>query len=187
MTLFEYLVVLLSIVLSLGVVRLLDALPAALLPGRRDWLHLVWLAFVFLTHVQYWWVFWSYHDVTTWTYPGFVLALASPVLLYSLAITVAPRRAHQVESWRAYFWARRVRFFSLFAAWMILVSVANVLVLGQSFAHPVRAGQGTAVAFFVAGAASEKMWVHKLIAFVAILAYVALLTTMFFRPAPLVP
>jgi hypothetical protein len=40
---FDHIAVGFSIVLSLGVVRLLDGLRPALVPGRRYWVHAVWL------------------------------------------------------------------------------------------------------------------------------------------------
>ncbi len=100
MTLFEYLAVFLSIVLSFGVIRVLDGLPAAVRPGRVYSVHVTWLIIVLWLHVQYWWVFWSYSTGVSWTYPDFLLALASPLLLYSLAITLVPRDSDSVESWR---------------------------------------------------------------------------------------
>jgi hypothetical protein len=66
MTLFEYIAVAVSIVLSFGAVHLLDGLPQALDRARSLWpqtllvINLLWL------HVHFWWVFWSYHRVETW-------------------------------------------------------------------------------------------------------------------------
>ena len=187
MTLFEYLVVLLSIVLSLGVVRLLDALPSALRPGQRHPLHITWLINVFLLHVQYWWVFWSYSSGVAWNYPSFLLALASPVLLYSLAITVAPRDAEGVESWRDNFWGIRARFFCLFAAWVLVVSLANWLVLGQPFLNRLRLGQAAFFVLFLGGAVSDRPRFHNLLAIITVLAAVLFITSTFVRPAPLGP
>ena len=185
MTLFEYLVVLLSIVLSLGVVRLLDGLPAALKPGRRDPLHVTWLFYVFLLHVQYWWVFWSYSRGVTWNYPAFLLALASPVLLYSMAITVSPRDAEGIASWGDHFWSKRARFFSLFAAWILSISLANWLVLGQPFFNRLRAGQGAWFVLLIVAALTDRVWFHRLLAIVTALAALVFMTTSFVEPAPL--
>jgi hypothetical protein len=55
MTLFEYVTVAVSIVLSFGVVRLLDGLRAAALPECRYWVHLAWIPTKLLNHALYWW------------------------------------------------------------------------------------------------------------------------------------
>jgi len=117
--------------------------------------------------------------------PGFLLALASPVLLYSLAITVVPRDSEGVASWKEHFWHVRGRFFYLFASWIAAVSLANWLVLGQPFLHPVRLGQSLFFALFLGGALSDRIWLHRLIAVVTVLAAVLFITSTFVQPAPL--
>ena len=60
MTLFEYLAILLSIVLSFGVIRLLDGMPSALKQGRGYVIHSLWVISLLFVHVQFWWAFWPY-------------------------------------------------------------------------------------------------------------------------------
>ena len=185
MTLFQYIVVLLYIVLSLGVVRLLDGLPAALKPGRRDPLHVTWLFYVFLLHVQYWWVFWSYSVDVAWNYPRFLVVLAAPLLLCSVAITLVPRDSSAVQSWREHFYHVRVRLFSLLACWMLSAVLANMLVLDQPFLSGLRLGQGLFVALCLMGAMSKQPRLHAfLVAFNVALA-IWLVGRLFFAPAPL--
>ena len=185
MTLFEYLAVFLSIVLSFGVIRLLDGLPAAVRPGRVCSLHLTWLIAVLWLHIQYWWVFWSYSGGVAWTYPGFLLALASPLLLYSLAITLVPRDSDDVRSWRDHFYRIRARFFYLCAAWMLSIGLANWLVLGQPLLNRLRLGQGTFFLLFLGGALSKRTWFQTLLAILVALSFFVFVTSTFIRPAPL--
>ena len=118
-TLFEYLAVLISIVLSFGIIRLLDGLPSAFVQGRRYAIHVSWIIVVLWIHVQFWWVFWSYSVDVAWNYPRFLVVLAAPLLLYSVAITLVPRDSSAVQSWREHFYHVRVRLFSLLACWML--------------------------------------------------------------------
>ena len=53
MNLFEHVAVAFSMVLSFGVVRLLDGLRPALVPGRRYWVHALWLVQKLLNHAFY--------------------------------------------------------------------------------------------------------------------------------------
>ncbi|HBD99942.1 MAG TPA: hypothetical protein DC060_17300 [Gemmatimonadetes bacterium] len=60
MTLFEYLAIFLSIVLSFGVIRLLDGMPSALKQGRGYVIHSLWVISLLFVQVQFWWAFWPY-------------------------------------------------------------------------------------------------------------------------------
>ena len=185
MTLFEYLATFVSIVLSFGVIRLLDGLPAAVQRGRRYAIHLTWVIAVLWTQVQFWWAFWSYNTGVAWNYPSFLLILASPFLLYSLAITLVPRDSGTVGSWRDHFYHVRARFYYLFACWFVAVGLGNWFVLDQPFLHPLRLFQGIFVTLFLTGVVSKRPWFHGLLvaSFIAMLAFSVVF--MFLEPAPL--
>ena len=187
MTLFEYLAVSVSIVLSFGVIRLLDGLPHVLKSERRYWVHIIWVVNVLWAHAQLWWTFWSYNTVVVWNYPRFLLALLAPAVLYSIAITVVPSASGSVSSWRKHFYLVRVRFCMLFAFWFVAIALSTWLVLGQPFVHPLRAIQGSFVLFFIVGAYSRSPKVHGVLAVVFLV--LLLLSVLFFfaGPAPLNP
>ena len=185
MTLFEYLAVFVSIVLSFGVIRLLDGVPPAVKRGRYYPIHFGWVIALLWLHVQYWWVLWSYNTGVTWNYPRFLLVLASPLLLYSLAITLVPRDTDNVESWRDHFYGVHTRFFGIFACWMATLGLANWLVLGQPFLNPLRIGQGMFVVLCLVGAVSKRPRFHGLLAAFTLVLAVAFVASLFFDVAPL--
>jgi hypothetical protein len=129
MTLFEYLAVFVSIVVSLGVVRLLEGLPLVLSASRRHTVHAAWVACVLVLHAQVWWAFWSYSVGVTWTYGRFLLVLVPMALLFSLAVVLVPREAHGVPSWAEHFERTRAVFFILFACFLVSIGISNWLVL----------------------------------------------------------
>ncbi|THD55101.1 hypothetical protein [Phenylobacterium sp.] len=90
---FEYLSVLLSIVLGLGRTQLLTAI------GR--WLELrgeikphaptaLWAAFLLLVYVQTWWAMFALRDMTSWTFLQFATVLARPALMFLLSSLALP-------------------------------------------------------------------------------------------------
>ncbi len=165
MSQFEYLAAAVSVVLSLGAIRLIDGIPHAFARDRRYWPHAVWLLNVLALHIQTWWIFWDFHQNEEWTYPEFLLALAVPGLLYALARAVTTATPEQVDSWRAHFWQIRVRMFVL-----AICAVASVALLGWAsldipLVHPLRIVQGTITACLIAGA----LWANP--TFQAVLAY----------------
>ena len=163
MTLFEYIAVAVSIVLSFGAVRLLDGLPQTLDRSRSFGpqtflvINLLWL------HVHFWWIFWSYHDVETWTYPKFLFALIAPGLLYSMAGTTIPRDPGAVRSWEEHYFAVRVRFFTLVACFIFALAVSGWLIRDMPVLHRVRFVQIGAIAVCLAGALSDSRVLHRLI------------------------
>ena len=82
MNLFEHVAVAFSMVLSFGVVRLLDGLRPALVPGRRYWVHALWLVQKLLNHAFYWWGFLSFREGVAWTAASFLWILLVPGLLF---------------------------------------------------------------------------------------------------------
>ena len=85
MTLFEYLSVALSIVVSLGAAQPLGGLRGALRPEGRYWVHVAWIGALLFGHLLIWWEFWGYRHVEDWTLGGFILMLVNPGLYYVAA------------------------------------------------------------------------------------------------------
>lgn len=102
MTLFEYISVAVSIVLSFGVVRLLDGLRAAALPGRRYWPHFAWILTKLLNHALYWWGLWFAGDAASWNFAAFLWVLLFPGMLYLQSTALVTTSPGDVPSWRAH-------------------------------------------------------------------------------------
>ncbi len=130
-TLFEYTSVGVALVLSFGVVRLLDGVPSALAREQRYWPHSLWIAIKFLNHFQFWWVSWGTRDAN-WHFLFFLTQLATPVVLYLQASALVTSSPDSITDWRAHFYATRRRFFGL------NIAFAFAIVLGRSLpaGHP---------------------------------------------------
>ena len=86
-------------VLSFGVVRLLDGLRPALVPGRRYWVHALWLVQKLLNHAFYWWGFLSFREGVAWTVASFLWILLVPGLLFLQATALVTTNPSAVDSW----------------------------------------------------------------------------------------
>jgi hypothetical protein len=85
MSLFEYITVMVSVVLALGIAQILTGLGAFLTVRERPrgyWLHSVWLAFLTLLHVYMWWYFWDLRSNPPKTSLAFIFTLLGPALIY---------------------------------------------------------------------------------------------------------
>ena len=116
MSLFEYLTVAISIVLSMSIVRSLEAVGDVLDPARRDRIHLIWFLVKAFEPALVWWSIWALQDEPNWTYPSFLLCLSGPVLLFFQITTLTTREPDDVPDWGTHFMASRRRFFGGFIA-----------------------------------------------------------------------
>jgi hypothetical protein len=107
-TLFEYLSVATSIVLSLSAAQLLTNLRSVLDPSRRYWVHTLWTFFALFVHLIIWWEFWGYRDVASWNLVKFSLMLLNPgILLFCSSTLVHPESE---TSWDKHYFAVRRSF-----------------------------------------------------------------------------
>jgi hypothetical protein len=94
---FEYITVLLSIILGLGVTQLLSGFARLLRDGRslvRAWWVIVIVLTLLLGILQVWWVSFIWRDVQNWTFFAYLAFMVLPVLLYLLAYLVLPADLH---------------------------------------------------------------------------------------------
>jgi hypothetical protein len=162
-SLFEYVGIAFSLVFSFTAMRLVSGLPHAVDRERRYWVHLSQVAVAILVTAGLFWSFWSFRDVE-WTYPRFILALANPSLAYFIACTLVPESPSSVESWRAYYYTIRKKFFVGVLLWGAVVALVGTVVLGRPLSHPTRVFQVITIALALLGAATGDSRVHSGIA-----------------------
>ena len=163
MTLFEYLAIAFSLVLSLAGMRLIAGLPHAAQPGRRYWVHLCLASWQLVLTVFVFWLFWTFRSVT-WNFLTFVLVLMSPGLIYLNACTLIPESPSSVESWREYFYSVRRRYFLGLSCWVVTTVAISTVVAGYPLLHPSRGIQAVTLSVCVAGALSRSHRVQATIA-----------------------
>jgi len=181
MTLFEYLAIAFSLVLSFAAMRLIAGLSYAAQPGRRYWVHLAFVLGHLCLTILVFWNLWNLRDVS-WNLPRFVLALAYPGLVYFTACALIPEQASAVDSWRSYYYSARPRFFIGMAAIVVVVALAGTAVLEPPWLHPVRIPQSLAMGIALLGAFSPSPRVHACLAALVLLMSVVVLPVIFIQP-----
>lgn len=125
---FDYLSVLLSIVLGLALAQLLTGVGRLVQQRARVrvyWPAMVWTAALLLILVQSWWTLFEFRDHTPWTLPEFVLILAHPTVLYFMTVLILPDTDLEGPiDLRANFYAQAPWFFAAAAA-VVLLSLAR--------------------------------------------------------------
>jgi hypothetical protein len=114
---FEYVSVLISIILGLGIAVILTGLADIIKRWqavRIYWPYGVWILIVFVLHMQEWWITYSLRAEMTWTLPLFLFIITYPIVLFVLAHLLFPQkwskagldlRQHYFNNYRKYFGA----------------------------------------------------------------------------------
>ncbi len=163
MTLFEYISVAFSIVLSLGAATLLGALRRVFTPGRRYWVHAAWVVTTLFMHAIAWWALWSFSAVESWTLPTFLLVLLQPAVLYLVASLLVGDEPATTESWREHFFRTRRWFFSARAVYMAAIIIASWQVLDVELTHPSRLFGASHIALSIVGIGTSSERAHALL------------------------
>jgi hypothetical protein len=134
MAAFEYLSVLISIILALGMTRVLAGV-GEMLQARRHrriyWVQVIWIVNLFIYLVIAWWVFYRWRNQQEWNFYLFVFVLISPTLLYLASMLLFPREGSTDESidYKAHYYANHRAFFAIFGMYAV-IDVADTLLKG---------------------------------------------------------
>jgi hypothetical protein len=133
---FNYVAVLISIVIGLGVTRVLTGLSDAIQAGNRPrtyWVHTLWMINLFNQLMLSWWVFYRWRSAPQWTFFLFLWVMVAPTLIYLSSGILCPGELEPTGSvtWQEYYYANRRGFFLIFAAiWPL--DVIDTLLKGKA-------------------------------------------------------
>lgn len=99
MTSFEYVTIPISIVLALGIGKVLSGLMSELESANRDWLHVMWCSVFLLLTLTEWVAMWHLSANAVWTGAEFYAAMANPIVFYTIAHLLVSGQPETVESW----------------------------------------------------------------------------------------
>lgn len=123
MTDFEFLSVLISIVIGFGLTHLLGGLGRAYYfrhVSKMDAVHVAWTITVFFLLVLNWWVLLLWRNFPEWTFSVFFTVILWTTSMYVLALALYPPRLASDVNYRTMFEANRTWFLSTFTLMAIL-------------------------------------------------------------------
>ena len=143
---FEFIMVLVSIIIGLGIAELLKTL-SKIIRGNHEGglLHILWSVNMLNMLIQCFWAYWVYDDRVDWTYNELILILLGPIIMYIIAsLLYIPN--NQFDKLDEFFINNRLPFFLLFLSLMVLFTFNDyVFTKGDFNRHLVR---GTAFILF---------------------------------------
>ena len=174
MSRFEYLSVLISIVIALGLSEVVAGW-GRILRRRRDvqfyWLHAVWSVFIVLFMIQFWWGFWNFRTIEEWSLPGLVAVVASVLLIVLAALALIPDDVPRGLDLRKHYYEQSRLFFGLAFVLIVQLSLVDTWVAGQPFFHLENALRGAGLLVTAGAALSTREGVHASLAIAGILLF----------------
>lgn len=123
---FEYISVLTSIIIGLGIARLLRGVIEMIHhpgEGKYYWIHLVWIASTFNLAVVWWWFQFNLNDQELWTFGSYAFVIAYAVSIYLQCAVLIPSHLDSSKDYKTFFFASKAWIFSFF----ILQRIVDIL------------------------------------------------------------
>jgi hypothetical protein len=159
-TIFEYLMVLVSIILGLGMTQVLRGLSKI---ARSDAPYLpltLWAAFLGYVHVQVWWALWDLNEVASWNQGYFTLIILIPCAMFAATELLVPMGTTSETDWRAHFFRVRRWFFAVMLLFTLLATFETYILLGVALMHPYRIMQVCVIGLHIVGFVSANPRIH---------------------------
>jgi hypothetical protein len=106
MSRFEFVLVLLSIIIGLGLTELLINIVRQIKERKTTkafWPQSLLVAIIFLALLQIWWESWELQVVEVWTFPVLLLMLAGPITLFCISHLIFPSKIAGADMEKFYF------------------------------------------------------------------------------------
>jgi hypothetical protein len=165
---FNYLAVLISIILGLGITQLLS--------GFGRWIEqraslraygpaIAWTAILLVTHIQGWWAMFGMRHHSDWTFIQFCIVLLQPITLYLMATLVLPGANASELDMRSNYFAQRRWFFGLLMG-LLTISVVKDVALNGELPDPANlAFHGLLFATSLVAISTENETFHRFLAY----------------------
>jgi hypothetical protein len=180
---FNYLTVMVSVVVGLGLTQLLAGIGNFVQIRRRVtfyWLHTCWVLLLIVLHLHMWWSFWVLRQVSDWTYGTFAFVLMGPsMLVIATHVAIPELLGGRIDVERHYYDTHAI-FFGLLAATGVWAMFLEPITGVRAFVVPFRMMQicGTAVLTACAITRNKRFHVFATIV-IAIMITVAISLTRF--------
>lgn len=169
MQIFEFVLVMVSLVLAIGFTSLLSVV-ASMISDRQarkiEWYPLIWIATLFLYVPGYWWSLWDFRSVE-WTFPAYFFLLLMPTCLYIAMSLLGEALDSDAGTSRAEAFDQvRVPFFVALTLMQTTGALDGWLLAVEPMFNTLRWVQIVLIFLFIVGAMTSRLAVQKAVAIV---------------------
>ena len=137
MTPFEYVTVLISIILGLGITQIVTGVADIIHQWekmRLYWPHALWILLVFVMHIHEWWNTYELKQHQSWHLVSFLFLILYPILLFVLARILFPFGAMETQTDFKDFYFRNYRkFFLMVSILVVLAILQDIFIAGRDW------------------------------------------------------
>lgn len=162
MSLFEFLMVLVSLIIGLGIAELLSGIANIIRyrgTTKTYWIHSTFVLIIFLALLQQWWEVWGLRNTPTWTFPGLIMMLSGPVGLFLVAHLIFPEPVKSAD-FRDYYYSQMRPVLWLSVATILCAVSFRPLVLGTTLFAMDNLSSFLMMAIFASLTVVRKSWYH---------------------------
>lgn len=131
---FEYISVLISIILGLGIALILTGVAEIIRRWNtilHFWPYHIWIVLVFVLHIQEWWSTYELRSMNTWSLPVFLFVITYPILLFVLANLLFPVRWTDGNfDFKAFYFNQYKKFFTCIILLAVVSFIQNIAITG---------------------------------------------------------
>ncbi len=130
---FEFVMVLLSIIIGLGIGGLLTNVARQIRAGSKCkgfWVHSGVVAALFLAFLQMWWESWGLQRMDVWTFPLLLLMLVPPSGLFIISHLIYPNKLEGADL-ESYYFAKTQLIWSVAALTVVVATLFYPIAFGD--------------------------------------------------------
>ena len=151
MTFFEYMMVMVSLIMALALSHIMRASAEFLSSPKRYWVQSLWAVIIVFLILQSWWAYWDLRDITEWSFLKYLSIFFYPIFFSFIASVLIPANRNAEHDWRASFYKKRAWFFWAMITSSIVAILHTWLVIGSPLLHPYRIFQIMLTAILLVG------------------------------------
>ena len=170
---FEYISILISIILGLGITQILSAIADIIynIKNIKNYLpHSIWVAIILYLFIQDWFIIYELKNYTAWKLPTFLFILLYPITLYILSKLLFPPNLIEGKiNLKDFFLKSVTKIYTLFSVCILLSILFNIFILKSNFFYQLYLLIPLAIFIYLAFKKIEVEWLHTLIAIIFLL------------------
>ena len=164
---FEYVTVLISIILGMGITQIVSGIAQIIHRWEQTkiyWPHLILILLLFIIHIQEWWVTYDLRMYQYWRLPVFLFIILYPVNLYILARILFPIRWHRTSvDLKKFYFDNYRRIYLLIILSAILAIIDNIFIGGYSLTDQAPQIILITILSTVIIIRKETEWIHQVV------------------------
>jgi len=182
MTSFEYITVLISIILGLGITQIVTGIADIIHQWEKMklyWPHALWLLLAFVMHIHEWWYSYELKRHESWHLISFLFLILYPILLFVLARILFPFGAMETETdFKIFYFNNYRKFFMMISLLVVLSILLDLFLEGRSWMEQILKLPIPAILSVMAWKKIQSEILHKIIVVVLLAVFIGSLAVL---------